>query len=136
MQNAKPAQTPLLTGYNPKISDTEATSDICFQYQLVIEPLLYIMLGTQPDIAYAVICMSQFCANPSQEHLSWALYIIQYLGSTKNFALHYDGANHNSFLGYTDSDWAANSDDRKSITGYVLFLLYHPQKPNIWQCQI
>ena len=28
MQNAKPAWTPLPTGYNPKISDIEATSDI------------------------------------------------------------------------------------------------------------
>ena len=108
MQNAKPAWTPLPTGYNPKISDTEATSDIHSQYQLVIGSLFYIMLGTQPDIAYVVIYMSQFCANPSQEHLSWALYIIQYLGSIKNLALCYDGANHDGFLGYTDSNWAAN----------------------------
>ena len=71
------------------------------------------MLGTQPDIAYVVIHMSQSCANPSQEHLSWALYIVQYLGSTKNLSLCYDGANHDGFLGYTDSDWAANPDDRK-----------------------
>ena len=97
MQNTKPAWTPLPTGYNPKISNTEATSDICSQYQSVIGSPLYIMLGTRPDIAHAVICMSQFCANPLQEHLSWALYIIQYLGSTKIFALCYDGANHDSF---------------------------------------
>ena len=126
MQNTKPARTPLLTGYNPKISDIGATSDIRSQYQSVIGSLLYIMLGTRPDIAYAVIHMSQFCANPSQEHLSWALYIIQYLGSTKNLALRYDGANHDGFLGYTDSDWAANPDDWKSITGYVLFLANSP----------
>ena len=70
--------------------------------------------------------MSQFCTNPSQEHLSQALYIVRYLGSTKNLALRYNGANHDSFLGYTDSDWAANPDDRKSITGYVLFLANSP----------
>ena len=58
MQNAKSARTPLPTGYNPKISDIEATSDIHSQYQSVIGSLLYIMLGTRPDIAYAVICMS------------------------------------------------------------------------------
>ena len=28
MQNAKPAWTPLPTGYNPKVSETEATSDL------------------------------------------------------------------------------------------------------------
>ena len=80
------------------------------------------MLGTRPDLAFTVIHMSQFRANPSQEHLSRALYIIRYLGSTKNLALRFNGANHNGFLGYMDSDWVANPDDRKSITGYVLFL--------------
>ena len=75
LQNTKPARTPLPTGYNPKISETEATSDLHSQYQSVIGSLLYIMLGTRPDIAFAVIRMSQFCANPSQEHLSRALCI-------------------------------------------------------------
>ena len=70
--------------------------------------------------------MSQFCANPSHEHLNRALYIVRYLGSTKNLALRFNGANHDGFLGYTDSDWAANPDDRKSITGYVLFLANSP----------
>ena len=126
MQNAKSVRTPLPMGYNPKISETEATSDLQSQYQSVIGSLLYIMLGTRPDLAFAVIRMSQFCANPSQEHLSRALYIVRYLGSTKNLALRFNGANHNGFLEYTDSDWAANPDDRKSITGYVLFLANSP----------
>ena len=126
MQNAKLARTPLPTGYNPKISEIEATSDLRSQYQLVIGSLLYIMLGTRPDIAFTVIWMSQFCSNPSQEHLSRALYIVRYLGSTKNLALQFNGANHNGFLGYTDSNWAANPDDCKSITEYVLFLANSP----------
>ena len=126
MQNAKPAWTLLPLGYNPKISEIEATLVLCSQYQSVIGSLLYIMLGTRPDLAFTVICMSQFCANPSQEHLSWALYIVRYLRSTKNLALRFNGANHNGFLGYTDSDWAANPDDWKSITGYVLFLVNSP----------
>ena len=84
------------------------------------------MLGTRPDITFVVIHMSQFCANPSQEHLSQALYIVRYLGSTKNLVLQFNGANHDRFLGYTDSDWAANPDDQKSIIGYVLFLTNSP----------
>ena len=117
---------PLPTGYNPRISENEATSELHSQYQSMIVSLLYIMLGTRPDIAFVVIHMSQFCANSSQEHLSQALYIVRYLESTKNLTLKFHGANHNSFLGYTDSDWAANPDDQKSITGYVLFLADAP----------
>ena len=45
-QNAKKlARTPLPTGYNPKVSETEATSDLHSQHQSVIGSLLYIMLG-------------------------------------------------------------------------------------------
>jgi hypothetical protein len=104
LQNAKPARTPLPTGYNPTISDIEATSELRSQYQSVIGSLLYIMLGTRPDLAFVVIHMSQFCANPSQEHLSRALYIVRYLGSTKYLTLKFNGANHDGCLGYTDSD--------------------------------
>ena len=53
-------------------------------------------------------------------------YIVRYLGSTKNLALQFNGANHNRFLGYMDSDWAAHPGDWKSITGYVLFLTNSP----------
>ena len=122
MQNQLGCPYPLVI----RISENEATSELHSQYQSVIESLLYIMLGTKPDIAFAVIYMSQFYANLPQEHLSQALYIVQYLGSTKNLTLKFDGANHNGFLGYTDSDWAANLDDYKSITEYVLFLANAP----------
>ena len=62
MQNTEPARTPLPMGYNPKVSETEATSDLRSQYQSVIGSLLYILLGTRPDIAFVVIRMSQSCA--------------------------------------------------------------------------
>jgi hypothetical protein len=51
---------------------------------------------------------------------------VRYLGSTKGLTLKFNGANHDEFLGYTDSDWAANPDDQKSITGYVLFFANGP----------
>ena len=37
------------------------------------------MLGTQPDIAFAVTKLSQFASNPTEEHLGKALYICCYL---------------------------------------------------------
>ena len=49
--------------------------------------VLYIMLGTRPDIAYAVTKLSQFSVNPSCKHLDKALYICRYLAGTLNYAL-------------------------------------------------
>ena len=58
----------------------------------VIESLLYIMLGTGPDVPYAVAALSQHAANPLKEHLDKALYICQYLLGTHRYSLVFDGA--------------------------------------------
>ena len=76
MTNAKNASTPLPVGYTPLENKNPANQFIHQKYQAVIGSLLYLMLGTRPDIAYAVIKMSQFSANPSQEHFDKAIHII------------------------------------------------------------
>ena len=49
------------------------------------------MLGTCPDISYAVIKMAQFTSNPSSDHMNKAKQIIRYLGSTPDLSLVFDG---------------------------------------------
>ncbi len=67
--NPKSVPTPLPKGYHPSSNKGTASPEICVSYQQVIGSLLYIMIGTQPDIAYAVTKMAQFAANPSEDHL-------------------------------------------------------------------
>ena len=80
------------------------------------------MLGTRPDIAFAVTKMSQFAANPTEEHLNKALYICRYLLGTPHYALVYDGKSNGGLLAYADSDWASDPITRKSTTGYLVKL--------------
>ena len=81
------------------------------------------MIGTRPDIAFAVTALSRHSANPSQDHLNKALYICRYLVGTKDYSLKYDGLDpHNGVIACTDSDWAANPIDRRSITGHFVSL--------------
>jgi hypothetical protein len=96
------------------------------KYQSVIGSLLYIMLGTRPDIAFAVIKMSQFCANPTAEHLQKALYIVRYLKGTKDLSITYDGYSKSSFTAFSDTDWAGNLESRRSTTGFIVFLADGP----------
>ena len=63
MQNCRPSHVPLPTRYNLNSSTEESNPRLWSHYQLVIGSLLYIMLGTQPDQ------MSQFSANPTEDHL-------------------------------------------------------------------
>jgi hypothetical protein len=76
------------------------------------------MLGTCPDICFAVTKMLQFSANPSQEHLDKAMYICKYLAGTSRYALIYNGCSQKELMAYADSDWAADKATRWSVTGY------------------
>ena len=77
---------------------------------------MYAMLGTRPDIAFAVTRLSKFASNPSQQHLNYARYILKYLQGTKEYALCYDGASNSGLIAYSDSDWAEDRDDRHSTS--------------------
>ena len=78
---------------------------------MVIGSLLYLMLGTRPDIVFAVTKMAQFAANPSEDHLNRALYICRYLVGTQSYRLMYDGGAGQGLSAATDSDWAADTND-------------------------
>jgi hypothetical protein len=100
----------------------KSTPDLHSKYQQVIGSLLYIMLGTRPDIAYAVTKLSQYATNPSEEHLSRAYYICRYLAGTPNYTLVYNGRGGDGLIGFADSDWASDPTTRKSTTGYLVKL--------------
>jgi len=91
MTNAKTAKTPLPQGYKPLPNKNPVDPSLRLKFQSVIGSLLYIMLGTRPDIAYAVTVMSQFAVNPSHENLDKALYICRYLAGTPEHCLVYEG---------------------------------------------
>jgi len=123
MVNAKAVPTPLPVGYAPvKSLDKAADPELQKRYQTVIGSLLYLMLGTRPDISFAVTKMAQFAANPTEDHLSHALYICRYLVGTPNYRLRYDGASGQGLNVCTDSDWASDVNTRRSTSGYFIKL--------------
>jgi len=122
MINAKPACIPLPQGYQPEKNRAPVNLELQMQFQMVIGSLLYLMLGTCPDITYAVMQMVQQSANPTQEHLDKALHIWQYLISTHDYLLLYDGTTGSSITACTDSDWSANPETHQFQTGFYLKL--------------
>ena len=92
------------------------------QYQAIIGSLLYLMLGTQPDIAYAMIKLLQFSANLSKDHFEQAKYICQYLVGAKDYSMVFDGTPKEGLIAFSDSDWATDLSNCRSITGYFFKL--------------
>ena len=105
-QNAKHPPTTLPEGYQPSPCQDAAEATLHSKYQQVIGSLLYIMLGTCLNIAFAVTKLLQFAANPLQEHLDKALYIVHYLASTMDYSMVFDGPSDSGLMAYADSDWA------------------------------
>ena len=121
MHNAKSAPTPLPSGYVPLPNAEPVNEELRSKYQQVIGSLLYLMLGTRPDIAFAVTKMSQFSANPTREHLDKALYICRYLRGTADYKLIYGKVNE-GLIAFADSDWGADQHTRRSTSGYLVLL--------------
>ena len=63
LQNANFTPTPLPQGYYPIRNDGPVNPALYTKFQTIIGSLLYIMISTQPDIAYAVMTLSKYLAN-------------------------------------------------------------------------
>ena len=93
------------------------------QYQELIGSLIYLMTGTRPDIAFVTTLLSRFMQKPTKMHMTIALGVLRYLKYTPHYELRYvkTGANLQLF-GYSDSDHASDTSNRKSISGYCFKL--------------
>lgn len=108
-KDTKLAKTPLPEGY--MLVPHEGAVDLARRrhFQVVIGLLLYLMLGTRPDIAFVVTKLALYSANPSKNHLNRALYICRYLQGTCNYMLEYNGASGLGLVAYTNADWGTDS---------------------------
>ena len=116
-------------------------------YRQVIGELLYAMVTCRPDISYPVVKLSQYSITPAKEHYEAAKQLLLYLKATKTDGIYYwrpephkslpEGElpstkydthqatyeeldNPNTLEAAVDSDWAADSTHRKSVSGIVL----------------
>ncbi|GJR84705.1 retrovirus-related pol polyprotein from transposon TNT 1-94 [Tanacetum coccineum] len=80
--------------------------------------LMYVMVCTRPDIAHAMSVVSRYMAHPGKEHWNAVKRIFRYLKGTSDVGLIYGGEREYLVAGYSDSDYAADLDARRSLTGY------------------
>ena len=103
-------------------------------FRQIVGSLMYLMVGTRPDLAAAVGIVSQFSASPRKSHLAAAKRIIRYLkgsinlklklgnatNATKNATI--DPAETIKISGYSDANWGNDINTRRSTSGYIFFV--------------
>jgi hypothetical protein len=91
-------------------------------YRQNLGSLMYAMIGSRPDIAYAIGLLSRFCENPGIAHWQALKRVLRYLKGTLEFGPIYGGGISESLIGFSDADWAGDTDGRKSTSGYMFLL--------------
>lgn len=92
-------------------------------YMNAVGALMYLAVGTCPDIAFAVGKLAQYNSNPGRAHWQAVKHVFRYLKGTMDLKLTYQNDNdlHSAhlFITYSDSDHAGCPDTRRSTSGYV-----------------
>lgn len=92
------------------------------QYQQLVDFLMYAMIETRFDIAFAVFTVSQFANNQGPEHIAAVKRIFRYLKKYPNLEITYRKGELLSLHSYVDYDWAMDPITRHSTTGYLFIL--------------
>ena len=80
---------------------------------------------TRPDLACTYSQSSKFVQSPGPSHFAAAERALAYLRGTYNEGITYcdpGEERRNKLMGWVDSDFAADPDTRKSMTGYLFSL--------------
>ncbi|KAF4458829.1 Gag-Pol poly [Fusarium albosuccineum] len=100
MHESTPFATPVATDARLEAAPEghEATKFDQLWYARAIESLMYAMLGTRPDIAFAVSLCSRSLGNPTQQHIKAVRRIFKYLEGIIDYKLCYCGESRCPFI--------------------------------------
>ncbi|KAL1213817.1 Retrovirus-related Pol polyprotein from transposon RE2 [Cardamine amara subsp. amara] len=131
---AKPAKTPLVDGYKVKRKgEKKDKKDLQeedpldkpyanpLQYRRLVGKLIYLTL-TRPDLCFSVNQVSQYMQKPTVYHWNMVERILRYLKGSPGQGIWMGKNNNAEIVGYCDADYAGDTNDRKSTTGYCTFI--------------
>ncbi len=120
------------TPMEPKITlmnagdDYVVNAEVTRTYQSMIGSLNFLMVCTRPDIAYTMTRLAQHNQKPTSTHFDAVKRLLRYLRGSTGAGITYsrntDDDDHCSLIGFCDSDWATDANDRRSVSGFVFMM--------------
>lgn len=117
MTNCKTVATPAENAQN--LGDFEPDDEADFPYREAVGSLMYLSVGTRPDISFAVGNVSRYMEKPSAVHVNAVKRILKYIQGTSDMGILFEGDKKLNFCGYSDADYAGDVKTRRSTSGYV-----------------
>ncbi|KAF2290187.1 hypothetical protein GH714_003956 [Hevea brasiliensis] len=120
MTTCKSLSTPATPNEKLQATSVESTLDITL-YRTIVGALQYLNI-TRPDIAFSVRKASQYVHSPKRQHSVAVKHILRYLKGTQRYGLLLTSSFNLDIHAYSDANWESNLDDRKSTSGYAIFM--------------
>ena len=114
--------TLLPSEFSFKPNKKQCDPKFCQKYQQLVGFLIYLMIGSRPNIGFAVVKLAQQMANSSNNHYWVGLHLCRYLLATHRYWLVYNGLSNKLLVAYSDSDWGQDHEHCKSTTRYFTML--------------
>nr|CAN75281.1 hypothetical protein VITISV_007972 [Vitis vinifera] len=130
MNNLKTVSTPLGKHFRLSITQAPETHEEKrfmerIPYASMVGSVMYTMVCSRPDLAYAVNMISRYMSCLGKPYWQTVKWLFQYLAGTRSLGLVYGGNSQlgTQLQGFVDVDYAGNIDTIKSLTGY-LFIVF------------
>lgn len=117
MQNANGNSIPIDPHTN--LEKNKIGTEEKIPYREAVGSLMYLAIVSRPDIMFAVSLVSRYLDCYDNTHWNVVKKILKYIKETKEFGLYYSKLKNNIVEGYSDSDYATDTDTRRSTSGYV-----------------
>jgi len=120
MARCSPVSTPMEPG--TKLSKFDGGDHVdANKYRSLVGSLRY-LTSTRPDLLLSVGIVSRYMEEPTYTHWRALKRILRYVRGTTSLGLYYTRSDDYRLVGYSDSDWCGDVDDRRSTSGYVFFM--------------
>ncbi|KAG8497686.1 hypothetical protein CXB51_007144 [Gossypium anomalum] len=127
MSGASATPTPMVS--TPKLVAIDGSPSFADQhlFRSIVGMLQYVCI-TRPDLSFCVNKLSQYMNSPSDTHWKALKRVLRYLIGTIDYGLLLSKGKF-ELVCYSDADWASSVEDRRSTSGYVVYL---GSSPIVW----
>ena len=123
MLDSKPAKSPSCPNTRLSLHEGDPLPDP-HGYRSLVGALHYLTF-TRPDISFSVYKVCQYMSTPTTIHLAVAKRILRCIRGTLHHGIAFTPSPI-QLSAYTDANWAGGPDDRRSTSGYLVYLGANP----------
>ena len=103
-------------------ADPQPLAEETQNFQSIVGKLMYAITSIHPYLALTHSALRRYTSCPGIQPQTALKRVLGYFQQTKTYGLLFSSTGSKDLVGFSDSDWRSDTNDRKSITGYVFKL--------------